>query len=379
MKGSEIKRILIHCNECKVCQSGCPFLKQLDLTPKKIFSSFIEGQNVTRAAYSCAVCGLCDFICPEGLNPSKAFLELREALVNSKRGPLSIHRPMYTNMKWNSYTLYQDEYKNEISLTLSHANMRTPEGRFDSVFFPGCALATFAPDVTKETYDLLNSKFGNVGLSLKCCGSPLEELGLVEEFTKNMSLLRSDLDKKRSQEIITACPHCFHTLKRNLAGYQIRSVYELLKKHPFRLKVPSKVAIHDSCSFRYYPDQLDAIREMFRFNNVDLIELENNKVKTVCCGAGAGIALASPDISNGFSELIINDAKEKGVRLLATYCETCALKLTPIASKHGIKVTHVLDLISGRKQDYLSVIQKVQSMYSGPDLVRNLNRLDLSE
>jgi len=379
VKGSEIESILTDCTECKACKTGCPFLTQSDLTPKDVVSWFVKGHDVAEAAYSCAICGLCEFTCPNGLNPSKAFLELREALVDSKRGPLTAHRLIYTNRKWNTYTLYQDKYKNEFRMALKHAYMRALKGQFDYVFFPGCALSTFAPEETKETYDLLNSRLGNVGLFSRCCSRPLEELGLVEGFSENTSFLRSDLDKMGSPEIITSCPLCFYTLKRSLVGYQIHSVYELLKEHPFRLKVPGKVAIHDSCPFRYYPDQLDAVREMFHFNNVHLVELEFNKVKTVCCGAGGGIALASPDVSKGFSVLVINDVKERGAMVLATYCEMCALTMAPTASKHGVKLIHVLDLITGREPDYSSVTQKVQSLFTGPELVRSLERLGLSE
>jgi len=379
VQGSEIERILNDCTECKACLTGCPFLTQLDLTPKDVVSWFVEGKDVVEAAYSCALCGSCEFTCLNGLNPSKAFLELREALVDSKRGPLTAHRLIYTNRKWNTYTLFQDKYANEFTMALNHAYMRALESRFDYVFLPGCALSTFAPEVTKKTHDLLNSKLGNVGLFSRCCGRPLEELGLVEEFGENTSLLRSDLDKMGSPDIITSCPLCFHTLKRNLVGYQIYSAYELLKEYPFGLRVSGAIAIHDSCPFRYYPDQLDTVREIFNLNNVDLIELEFSKVNTVCCGAGGGIALASPDISKGFSELVTNNAKERGVTILATYCETCALTLTPTASKHGIRLIHILDLITGHEPNYPDVLQKVQSLFTEPELVRSLERLGLSE
>jgi Fe-S oxidoreductase len=359
---SEVDNVISGCTQCKSCQAGCPFLSQLDLTPKDIVDWFVEGQDVVEAVYSCALCGLCKFTCPNGLNPAEAFLEMRKTLVNLKKGPLTAHRPIYTYKKLNIYTLYKDKYREKSMLSIKDVYKCGSKDKFDYVFFPGCALSTFAPGIVEKTLDLLNSKFGSVGLFLECCGRPLEELGLTEKFSENISLLKTNLDKMGSPMIITSCPLCFHTLKRNLTGHQVNSVYELLKDQKFKLKVSGNVALRDSCPFRYYPDQLDNVREIFSLNNVDLTDLEFNGVKTVCCGAGGGIAWVSPDISKSFSELVVSDIKKRNIKTLVTYCETCALTLAPVASVHGINVFHILDLITGHKQDYLGVCQKIQSL-----------------
>ena len=355
------------------CYSRCPFLSSVKLTPRQVAYRFDPSdEEAIKLVYSCMQCGLCSHaICPKGLKPKEMFLKYREALVYLGKGPMTFHRFLYMHEEWNFFTIFKEEY----------GGLQQPplEGTYEYVFFPGCALSTFTPWLVEKTREILASKLGKVGLLLDCCYLPLENIGLREAFTKNLGLLRKKLDELGSPKIIVACPNCFREFKRNLSGYHIYSVYEMLMGHPFKLKTSGSIAIHDSCPFRYYPDQLNAIREIFRSNGINPIELNYSKDLTLCCGAGGGVPYASPDLSSKLGEMIVSDAKRKGADILVTYCSTCLNQFSVFSQKYGTKLLHVLDLITGCESDYNEISRKVQNLFTEPKWTSILSKLGLSE
>jgi len=299
------------------------------------------------------------------------FLRCREALASLGKGPMKFHRFMYTHKEWNFFSVYREEY----------GGLRQPllEGSYKYIFFPGCGLWTYTPWLVEKVYKILSSKLEGVGLLLNCCYLPLETIGLKEKFAENFALLKEKLDELGSPAIITACPNCFRQFKRHLDGYRIHSAYEVLKGHRFKLSFSGKIAIHDSCPFRYYSDQLNVIREIFRSNGVHPIELDYNKDLTLCCGAGGGVPYANPDLSAKVSEIRVSDAKRKGADVLVAYCVHCLIHFLPASQKFGIKLLHILDLITGCESNYLDIHRKIQNLFTEPKWSYMLSKFALSE
>lgn len=88
------KQIGDQCSECGACLKSCSFLTHYG-TPKSIANRFDFSLAGSQAiAYECSLCGLCTAVCPEELDPSSLFLEVRRLccdagnLDESRYGPI---------------------------------------------------------------------------------------------------------------------------------------------------------------------------------------------------------------------------------------------------------------------------------------------------
>ena len=70
----------------------------------------------------------------------------------------------------------------------------------------------------------------------------------------------------------------------------------------------------------------DEPREVIK-SIADLIEMENNRESSLCCGAGGGVKSAYPEVAIQMASSRIAQAKETGCKTLITACPFCKLNL----------------------------------------------------
>jgi heterodisulfide reductase subunit D len=100
------------------------------------------------------------------------------------------------------------------------------------------------------------------------------------------------------KKIVTACPHCFNTLKNEYPA--LGGQYEVIHHTQFlqdlldkgRLKVEGgafkgkKITYHDSCYLGRINGEYQAPRSILSALDADLVEMKRCKTKGLCCGAG---------------------------------------------------------------------------------------------
>ena len=59
----------------------------------------------------------------------------------------------------------------------------------------------------------------------------------------------------------------------------------------------------------------------------DLVEMNRNRERSRCCGAGAGVKSAFPETALEVASKRIQDAEETGAEILVTSCSFCILNL----------------------------------------------------
>ncbi len=124
------------------------------------------------------------------------------------------------------------------------------EGTCESLFFPGCSLMNYAPELLEKTYDLLYEKKLIEGISLLCCGKLLEyEQNAEEAIFTFESRLMSALHAKGIRQIVAACPNCVATLRAALARAhesEIKVVALASLLHETGVEVPADVVLRAS-------------------------------------------------------------------------------------------------------------------------------------
>ena len=102
---------------------------------------------------------------------------------------------------------------------------------------------------------------------------------------------------------------------------------QLIKENKLNFeKKDLAVTYHDSCHLGRHCDEFDEPREVIK-SVANLIEMENVRENSLCCGAGGGVKSAYPEIASQMAESRISQAKETGCKTLVTPCPFCKLNL----------------------------------------------------
>lgn len=187
------------------------------------------------------------------------------------------------------------------------------EGKSPEVlFWVGCS-GSFddrAKKITRAFCKLMQNigiEFAVLGQEESCTGDPAKRAG--NEFVFQMQALTNIevLNAYEVKRIVTACPHCFNTLKNEypaLGGnYEVMHHTQFLKQlmQEGRLRVEGgkfegrKIIFHDPCYLGRANDEYEAPRELLRKLDAELVEMKRCKQNGLCCGAGGGQMFKEPE------------------------------------------------------------------------------------
>ena len=130
---------------------------------------------------------------------------------------------------------------------------------------------------------------------------------------------------------MTSCAGCYKTLKDDYEGLDVIHISQFLSQliNEGKLNFSKKnlnVTYHDSCHLGRHSDVFDEPRNVIK-SVADLVEMENIRENSLCCGAGGGVKSAYPEVANQMALSRIAQAKETGCETLITSCPFCKLNL----------------------------------------------------
>ncbi len=236
------------------------------------------------------------------------------------------------------------------------------------LFWVGCA-GSFddrARKITKAFVRILNNakvKFAVLGQEESCTGDPARRAG--NEFLFQMQALQNVtvLNGYGVKRIVTACPHCFNTLKNEYPA--LGGIYEVLHHTQFinallnegRIKVEGgnfkgkRITFHDPCYLGRGNGEYEAPREVLLKLDAALVEMKRSRAKGLCCGAGG--AQMFKEAEPGRREVNIERSEEalgEQPDVIAAACPFCNTMLTD-GVKHfnkesEVKVKDIAELIA---------------------------------
>jgi Fe-S oxidoreductase len=237
------------------------------------------------------------------------------------------------------------------------------------LFWVGCS-GSFddrAKKITKALVKILNNcnvNFAVLGAEESCTGDPAKRAG--NEFTFQMQAMMNIqvLDGYEVKKIVTACPHCFNTLKNEypeLGGnYEVihhtQLIQELINQGKLVLAdggmyKGKKITFHDPCYLGRANDVYEDPRSLIEKLDSELVEMKRCKTKGLCCGAGG--AQMFKDAEPGNKEVNIErteDALETQPEIIAAGCPFCNTMMTDgVKNKEkeaDVKVMDIAELIA---------------------------------
>jgi Fe-S oxidoreductase len=245
------------------------------------------------------------------------------------------------------------------------AKGETPE----VLFWVGCA-GSFddrAKRVTRAFVTILNAvgvKFAVLGTEETCTGDPARRAG--NEFLFQMQAMSNIqvLNGYGIKKIVTACPHCFNTLKNEypeLGGnYEVihhaTFLQQLINDGKIKMKEGGsfkgkKITYHDSCYLGRANNIYEAPREVLQALDAELVEMKRCRTTGLCCGAGGAQMFKEPE--KGKKDINIERAEEAlttGATTIAVACPFCMTMMTDgVKNKEKeaeVKVKDLAELIA---------------------------------
>ena len=236
------------------------------------------------------------------------------------------------------------------------------------LFWVGCS-GSFddrAKRITKAFVRILNRAnvpFAVLGTEEGCTGDPAKRAGNEFLFQMQAMMNIQVLDGYEVKKIVTACPHCFNTIKNEYPGlggnYEVVHHTEFLKSllDDGRLTVKGgefkgkKITFHDPCYLGRANNIYEAPRELIEKLDAELVEMKRSRRNGLCCGAGGAQMFKEPE--PGKKDVNVErteDALETQPEIIAAGCPFCNTMLTDgVKAKDreaDVKVLDVAELIA---------------------------------
>ena len=388
------------CTRCGRCQDICPaYSSGKPLSPKKITQdlrgSLLErtrnpgnsnraliGDVVTKdEIWACTTCRACQEVCPVYVEHIGKIIDLRRNLVLEQASiPETAERALRSienrGHPWRGTTLTRTGWTQGLDIkTLAE------DRDIDILYWVGCteALVDRSMKTAQAMGRLLKQagvKFGILGDEESCCGDPARRLGNEYLFQiqaeKNIELLKRYNVKK----IVTACPHCYNTLKNEYPQFggefevlhHTELIASLLREGRLKIIKGSRgvITYHDSCYLGRYNDIYEPPRQILNnMPDIEVVEMERNRERSFCCGAGGGNMWMEEHIGRRISEMRIEQVMETEAQVVATACPFCLQMLDDAirakAAEESLKVMDVAELLAG---------SAIYRPYSGAEMVR---------
>ena len=215
------------------------------------------------------------------------------------------------------------------------------------LFWVGCA-GSFdqrAQKITRSFVSILNRlkiHYAILGKEEMCTGDPVRRAG--NEFMFQMMAYQNIqvLNNYAIKKIVTACPHCFNTLKNEYP--QLGGNYEVVHHATFLQQMidegkirmsesgsykGKKITYHDSCYLGRANNIYEAPRKVLEALDAELVEMKRCRSKGLCCGAGGSQMFKEEE--KGLTRINMersNEAISTGATVIAAACPFCNTMLT---------------------------------------------------
>jgi Fe-S oxidoreductase/nitrate reductase gamma subunit len=375
------------CTECARCTSVCPaHLTGKPLSPMKIITDIrrnledrkrngsetaplIGGLVQPEELWSCTTCRACMEECPVLIDHVPTFTDLRRHLVLSEGKPPvqageSLEKTLNYGNPWGFAQRQRTKWAEDAGITLPLMAQRK---QAEVLFWVGCAGAydprnQAVARALVKIFESAGVDFAVLGTEEQCTGDSARRIG--EEYLFETLALQNieTLNRYDFRRIVTACPHCFHTLKneyRDFGGhYEVvhhsQFIADLIRDGALAPQpvLDRKVSYHDACYLGRHNGIYDAPREVIQqlLNGAGSFqEMTRSRDRSFCCGAGGGNMWYEIDAGERVNLNRFQEAIDLKVNTLATACSFCMIMMDDAlkvkSQEHTMEVLDIAELV----------------------------------
>jgi len=363
----EVAEACVKCR-CGCCKDECPMYSELleeTISPKGrnvLIRALVNGvlqpdERAVRIAYSCLLCRRDEFSCTAHLKNAEATETFRKYLVDRGLPYLPGHALMIKSLE-NYGNPWQEPKTARKRWAKDLKGRRAVPGKTGTLFYVGCTFALDrslqeGPVALAHLMELAGEDFGLLLEDEVCCGSTVKRVGNSRLFEKLRKENEKRLRETGAERLVTACSGCYKTLKQDYPGlgrdieilHSTEYLSRLLTSGRLKLKnTPIKATYHDPCHLGRHTEVYDPPRKILEsIPGLKLTEMKNTREKSRCCGGGAGVKTAYPEVSMKAAVRRIIEAEKTGADVLVTTCPFCVQTLRTAAQSMGSRM-EVLEL-----------------------------------
>ncbi|MDQ3829436.1 MAG: (Fe-S)-binding protein, partial [Candidatus Tectomicrobia bacterium] len=381
------------CTACGRCQARCPaYNSGKPLSPKQVIldlrnhmhelaktpvagtgqegaerREMVGGVILDETLWACTTCGACVQECPVMIEHIDTIVDMRRHLVmNEARMPETVEQAL-RSMEQRSHPWRGTPYTRTSWMEGLEIPLLSEKGGAEYVFWVGCtgALMDRNIKVTQAMATILKAAgvdFAVLGEEEVCTGDPARRLGneyLFQMLTqRNIETLRQYGVKK----ILTQCPHCFNTLLNEYPQFggtfevihHTQFIEQLLREGKLTLTKPitQTITYHDSCYLGRHNGIYQAPRDILdRVPGVKSVEMEHNRERGLCCGAGGGHAWMDENSPRKVNFMRTEEAVQAKADVIGSACPFCLQMF-----EDGIRGVHAEESLA--VQDLAEIVAK---------------------
>ena len=338
------------CQDCGKCTSACPLaLAGKPFSPRALVGDIIAGRAdtvaVQEAVNACLTCGVCYDRCPSAVNFPEFIKDMRIYYHGREFTSSPAHGGFFqTLMRTMTSENLQPRRWHHLPQSIK------TDRRSKTLFYGGCApyfdlffdrfLNINTKKILEDSLRLLNF-FDIEPMVLeheRCCGHDLLWSGDRANFMRLARLNVEAIADSGVDEVITACPECFHTLSVTYERQglplpvKITHIHDFLEQQVDKGAVGFKtldrrISFQDACRQTRFCGQGELPRKLIRRITGDgPASLNNLNAASMCCGNSAWIGC------DAFSKKMqvdrITRERQGGSELMITACPKCQVHLS---------------------------------------------------
>jgi len=240
-------------------------------------------------------------------------------------------------------------------------------GQVDVLYWVGCAGA-YDPrnqKVSRAFVRILQAAgvdFAILGKEEQCTGDAARRAGNEYLFQVLAQANIETLSRYQFNRIVTACPHCFNTLKNEypqLGGrYRVQHhsqfIAELIVAGRLQLTAAPRahMTYHDSCYLGRYHDEYDAPRRALRAAGMEIAEMTRSRRRGLCCGGGGARVWMEDQSPKRVNWMRADEIAAMGVSTVGVSCPFCIVMLEDGTRARGygdrVAVKDIAEIVAER-------------------------------
>lgn len=385
------------CTECGRCAAVCPaaatgkplaprqflvdlrdnlYKLQAQLNKKDGWSKeypVVVGDDkavIDEVIWSCVTCRACEEACPVNIEYVDKIIDIRNHLTQeASRFPSELNRA-FQGMERNSnpWGIAATERASWAEGLDVPTIAEKPDAEY--LYYVGCG-GSFDSNHKKSTQSLVKIlkeagvSFAILGTEETCNGETARRLGNEYLYQTMAEALAQKINSYGIKKLLVNCPHCFNTMKneypdfggdwnvQQAAGF----VAKLKEEGKIQMKKEFKkdIVYHDSCYYSRYNDVMEAPRNLINsVPGANLLEMDNNKLNSVCCGAGGGRMWLEEKADQRVNVMRTEQALAKNPEIVATSCPFCRVMMSSGVNEKGmgekVQVMDVMEIVANNME-----------------------------
>jgi Fe-S oxidoreductase len=314
--------------------------------------------------WSCTTCYACVEVCPVSIDPTNLLLEIRRYLVETGDIPESaatvLEDYQHLGSPWGKPHSQRLNWIGNDKVRIIQ-----PGEEVEYLYWAGdtASFEAEAQSIPRAMIRLLQSagvNYGILGINERTDGEiahVLGEHGLFERIVHNNI---EQLSNYKFKAILTHCPHTYTILKNEYQKYgdAINVVHhsqwidELIQKQVIQptCSVDERVTYHDPCYLGRHNGIYDEPRRIIQnIPGCKLVEMEQSRKDSPCCGAGGGMIWLDSYIRKRLNYERLDSIEDLEIRTIATACPYCMLMIKEAVKfkqlEETIRIVDISELI----------------------------------